>query len=163
MKKIVEMHICDICGGDIATETRYIARFGMYNNWSDDAEINEQHEKDLCPNCYKTILQLIGESKIQHESDESLEIREVARRKRFNYDKEELKRLWAIGLTYQQIADRLHITKAAVCNVICRMSAEEKQDVKDKYCAIKHRDLEETKRMKVITDEYGFVHSIEET
>ena len=136
MKKIVEMHFCDVCGCEVNTETRCIARLGIYNNWSDDAEINEQHEKDLCPDCYKTILQLIGETKVRHEPEEALETRKTNYGRRFKYDKEELKKLWAMGLTYNQIADRLHITKPAVCNVITRMSDEEKQAVKDKYGAI---------------------------
>ena len=163
MKKIVEMHFCDVCGCEVNTETRCVVMLGIYNNWSDDVEINEQHEKDLCPDCYKTILQLIGETKVQYESMESLEVSGLNRGKKFKYDKEELKRLWAMGLTYQQIADRLHITKAAVNNVVTRMSAEEKQAAKDKYGAIKHQIPEETKRMKVVTDSYGFVQTIEES
>lgn len=163
MKKIVEMHFCDICGCEVTTEARCIVRLGIYNNWSDDAEINEQHEKDLCPDCYKTILQLIGETKVQCESTGSLETQGSNRGKKFDYDKEELKKLWAIGLTYKQIADRLHITRAAVNNVITRMSAEEKQAVKDKYGVIKQHAPEETKRMKVVTDSYGFVQTIEES
>lgn len=160
MKKIVEMHFCDVCGCEVNTETRCIARLGIYNNWSDDAEINEQHEKDLCPDCFKTILQLIGESKVRTELRDDSDNSNV--RKRGNYDKEELKKLWAMGLTYQQIADRLHITKGAVNNVVTRMSAEEKQAAKDKYGVKKQHVREETKRMKVVTDDQGFVRSIEE-
>lgn len=161
MKIMVEKHICDICGKEVTTDKRYSITFGVYNSWSDDAIANQTHQKDLCEDCYETMLGFVDKNEIR---DESKSMNEKPTRKRGDYDKEEVKRLWAMGLKYRQIAQRLNITSSMVCNTIYRMSQEEREEVKEKYGIHKNHAQEETetKRFKVTTDEYGLVHSIEE-
>lgn len=159
MKIMVEKHICDICGKEVTTDKRYSITFGVYNNWSDDTIANQTHQKDLCEDCYETMLGFVDKNEIQSESKS---IDEKPKRKHGDYDKEEVKRLWVMGLKYRQIASRLNITPSMVCNTIYRMSKEEKEQAYEKYGIHKNHVQEETTRFKVTTDEYGLVHSIEE-
>ena len=161
MKIMVEKHICDICGKEVTTDKRYVIIFEERNNWSNDATVEYAHQKDLCEDCYETMLGFVDKNEIRSESKS---MNEEPTRKRGNYDKEEVKRLWAMGLKYRQIAERLNITSSMVCNIIYKMSQEEREKVKEKYGIHKNhvQEEEETKRFKVTTDEYGLVHSIEE-
>ena len=161
MKIMVEKHICDICGKEVTTDKRYVIIFEERNNWSNDATVEYAHQKDLCEDCYETMLGFVDKNEIRSESKF---MNEEPTRKRGNYDKEEVKRLWAMGLKYRQIAERLNITSSMVYNTIYRMSQEEKDEAKEKYGIHKNhvQEEEETKRFKVTTDEYGLVHSIEE-
>ena len=159
MKIMVEKHICDICGKEVTTDKRYSITFEVYNSWGDDAITNRIHQKDLCEDCYETMLGFVDKDEIRSESKS---INEEPKRKRGDYDKEEVKRLWVMGLKYRQIASRLNITPSMVCNTIYRMSKEEKEQAYEKYGIHKNHVQEDTKRFKVTTDEYGLVHSIEE-
>ena len=161
MKIMVEKHICDICGKEVTTDKRHVIIFEERNNWNNDATVEYAHQKDLCEDCYETMLGFVDKNEIRSESKF---MNEEPTRKRGNYDKEEVKRLWAMGLKYRQIAERLNITSSMVYNTIYRMSQEEKDEAKEKYGIHKNhvQEEEETKRFKVTTDEYGLVHSIEE-
>ena len=159
MKIMVEKHICDICGKEVTTDKRYSITFGVYNNWNDDTIANQTQQKDLCEDCYETMLGFVDKNEIRSESKS---INEEPKRKRGDYDKEEVKRLWVMGLRYRQIASRLNITPSMVCNTIYRMTKEEKEQSYEKYGIHKNHVQEETTRLKVTTDEYGLVHSIEE-
>lgn len=159
MKIMVEKHICDICGKEVTTDKRYLIIFEEHNNWSNDATVEFAQQKDLCEDCYETMLGFVDKNEIRSESKS---INEEPKRKRGDYDKEEVKRLWAMGLTHSQIAQRLNITLSMVRNTIHRMSQEEKEESKEKYGIHINHAQEETKRFKVTTDEYGLVHSIEE-
>lgn len=162
MKIMVEKHICDICGKEVTTDKRYLIIFEEHNNWSNDATVEYAQQKDLCEDCYETMLGFVDKNEIRSESKS---INEEPKRKRGDYDKEEVKRLWVMGLKYRQIASRLNITPSMVRNTIYRMSKEEKEQAYEKYGIHKNHvqeDQEEIKRFKVTTDEYGLVHSIEE-
>ena len=159
MKIMVEKHICDICGKEVTTDKRYSIIFEERNNWSDDSTVECAQQKDLCEDCYETMLSFVDKGEIRNKSKS---MNETPTRKRGDYDKEEVKRLWAMGLKFRQIAQRLNITSSMVCNTIYRMPQEEREEAKEKYGIHKNHVQEETKRFKVTTDEYGLVHSIEE-
>ena len=158
MKMMIEKHICDVCGCEVTTEMRYTVAFGTFKNWDDDAETIDQLSKDLCYECYKTVLGLIGKTEA-HDEPKVEPVKQ--KRVRWHYDEEELLRLWAIGVKYKEIANRLNIPEYIVAKCLVRMSKEEKEAAKDKYCG--HREhVQEQHRMRVTTDEYGLVRSIEE-
>lgn len=161
MKKIVEMHFCDVCGCEVNTENRYIMRLDTLSNWNYDANIDATHEKDLCPDCYNTILQLIGEVKRVDKLAASIEKPKCSTRIK-HLDKEEIKKMWAYGISNTEIAKRLGASPSTISYHISKWSEEEKDAIRKKYINKTHHNLEETKQMKVIMDEYGFVQSIEE-
>ena len=158
MKMMIEKHICDVCGCEVTTEMRYTVAFGTFKNWNDDAETIDQINKDLCYECYKTVLGLISKTEV-HDEPEVVATKQ--KRRRWHYDEGELLRLWAIGVTYKDIANRLNIPEYIVAKHLVRMSKEEKEAAKDKY-GVHMQHIQERHNMKVTTDEYGFVHSVEE-
>ena len=158
MKMMIEKHICDVCGCEVTTETRYTVTFGTFKNWEDDAETIDQISKDLCYECYKTVLGLIGKTEA-HDEPKVEPVKQ--KRRRWHYDESELLRLWAIGIHYREISERLGIPEYIVAKHLVRMSKEEKEAAKEKY-GVHMKRFQEEHKMKVTTDEYGLVRSIEE-
>ena len=159
MKMMIEKHICDVCGCEVTTEQRHTVELGVFNNWSDDAKINKQIKKDLCCNCYETLMGLINAVEAKEEPKPAVEEKPRKRSKR-TYDKEELLKLWAMGLKHHEIAKNLNIGRSTVANAIWQASDEEKEEAKNKYGVHRNR-IKEEPEVRVVTDEYGIVQSIE--
>ena len=159
MKMVVEKHICDVCGIEVTTGTRYVIELGAKLSWDDNAETDEQNsvKKDLCHDCYKTIGQLIGMKKVHEEPKQDDEQPKI----KGNYDKEQIKELWGKGFTYKQIQAKTGATISQITYTINKLSKEERQELKDKYAIHMEPIQEEHGRMKVTVDEYGCLVSTE--
>ena len=162
MKIIIEKYVCDACGKEVnATDRHYMINLGSSENWTGEAKISDDHiQKDLCHDCYKTIMQLIG---VKPAVEEQIPANEVRGGRTQSYDKEIIKELWARGLTHRQIADRLCLNVHQVSYVVGRLTEEEKTALLDKYSAHKNVIQEEINSigMKIVTDAEGFVISVE--
>lgn len=160
MKMVVEKHICDVCGIEVTTDTRYVIELSAKLSWDDNAETDEQNsiKKDLCHDCYKTIGQLLGLKTTHEESKHE----EEKPRVKGAYDKDLIKELWAKGFTYKQIQAKTGATISQITYTINKLSKEERQELKDKY-AIHTKPIheEEHGRMKVTMDQYGCIMSTE--
>lgn len=159
MKIMMEKHICDGCGCEVSTETRYTVTFSAYDNWSDDTEPSLQISKDLCYDCYTTFKDMIGETKVEKKPEVPAE--QPKKRKRGVVDKEKVLKLWAMGCTHKQIADNVGIARSTVNNVIYMASKEEKDAAKEKYGVHRKYVVKNEPDTRVITDEYGCVQRIE--
>lgn len=125
MKKIVEMHFCDICGEEVRTENRYTIRLAALTNWNYDANIDVAHEKDMCPDCYNTILQLIGE----HQADKQPKMLNEPLTKRGKLTEDDMNKLykmWAYGVQQKEIAKRLGVSANTISYHLSRLSEEKK-------------------------------------
>ena len=137
MKIIIEKYVCDVCGKEVkATDRHYMINLGSSDNWTNEAKISEDSiQKDLCHECYNTIMQLIGAKSAVEEQISAIETRGGRTQ---SHDKETIKELWARGLTHRQIADRLCLKVHQVSYVVGRLTEEEKSALLDKYSA--HKD-----------------------
>ena len=157
MKVVVEKYVCDGCGKELDTTKRhYVISFGTSDSWN-DVETHAQHRKDVCSNCYKTILSLVGNGSIENE------LTPIKRNytNKASYDKDLIKELWAQGLTYKEISAKLGVKTNQILYVVKHMSEKERKDLKDKYIT---NVIEEERipRMEVTTDQQGYVLSVKE-
>lgn len=158
MKVVVEKYVCDGCGKELDTTKRhYMISFGASDSWTDVEKHVPQHRKDVCCNCYKTFLSLVG--------DGSVEIEPIPTKRNYtnkaSYDKDAIKELWGQGLSYKEISAKLGVKMDQILYVVKHMSEKERKDLKDKYIT---NVIEEERipRMEVTTDQQGYVLSVKE-
>lgn len=154
MKVIITKNICDACGKEILGERHYMMNIGFSDNWEDEAEISQQlTTKDLCQDCYDTIMALIGEKPVQKERATA----DKTSKSRGNYDKDLVRDLWAQGLTYKQIVAKTGYKMHNVVYAMRSMTEKERQEWKDKYVK---EIKEEEPGLTYTTDANGMVISI---
>ena len=160
MKVVVEKYICDGCGKELDTDKQhYMISFGTSDSWTNDVENHvPQHRKDVCCNCYKAILSLIGNGSI--ESEPTPTKRNYTNKA--SYDKDLIKELWGQGLSYKEISAKLGVKTHQILYVVKNMSEKERKGIKDKYITNNFIEEERIPRMEVTTDQQGYVLTVKE-
>ena len=157
MKVVVEKYMCDGCGKELDTNKQhYVISFDTSDSWN-DVETHAQHRKDVCCNCYKAILSLVGNGSI--ESEPTPTKRNYTNKA--SYDKESIKELWGQGLSYKEISEKLGVKTHQILYVVKNMSEKERRSIKDKYIT-NFIEEERIPRMEVTTDQQGYVLSVKE-
>lgn len=159
MKIIIERHVCDACGMEMKSERHYMINLGVSDSWDEDAVISEQlTKKDLCHDCYKTIMSLIGEQTVDEKRNEN---QSPCKRTKGNYDVNLIKKLWAKGYMHKQIVAMANCKIHHVNYVISKMTDEEKQKLKDTYSVFADVRKEESDAgIEFTMDANGMITSI---
>ena len=162
MKVVIEKYVCDACNAEMEHGKHYTIVLGDSSDFTGNSFTDSERvvKKDLCCDCYRAIMSLIDMKKTDEKSfhnNKSIDGR------KHKYDKDIVKELWAKGLTYEQIMAKTGLKKHQVCYVICKMSMEEREALREKY-SIKPNHIENNNKgvLRVTTDEYGLVTSITE-
>lgn len=111
MKKMVMACMCDLCGKEVnEKETRYVVKFGS-GSWTNDI-VQFANEKELCRDCYGTIVELMKPKSETKKSDK------VVKRRGGNvkHDAAEIERLYRKGYSARRIMNELGITSAGTVN-----------------------------------------------
>ena len=162
MKIIIEKYVCDVCNKEVnVTDRHYMIKFGSSDNWTDEAKIGEDAiQKDLCHECYNTIIQLIG---MKPAVQEQTPVNEPRKGLRYARDKETIMELWGRGFSHSAIAEKLSLKQHQVAYVLGRLTREERAELREKYSNQKDDIQEEDNsvKMKIVSDAEGFVTSVE--
>lgn len=162
MKVVIEKYICDACNAEMEHDKHYTIVLGYSSDFTGNSFTDSERvvKKDLCCDCYRTIMSLIDMKKVD---EKSLHNNKSIDGRKHKYDKDVVKELWAKGLTYEQIMAKTGAKKSQVTYVVNKMSMEEREALREKY-SIKTNRIENNNKgvLRVTTDEYGLVTSVTE-
>ena len=162
MKVVIEKYVCDACNAEIEHDKHYTIVLGDSSDFTGNSFTDSERvvKKDLCCDCYRTIMSLIDMKKAD---EKSLHNNKSIDGRKHKYNKDVVKELWAKGLTYKQIMAKTGAKKSQVTYVVNKMSMEEREALREKY-SIKTNHMENNNKgvLRVTTDEYGLVTSITE-
>lgn len=160
MKIVIEKYVCDACNNEMEHDKHYMIVLGGINDFIGNSFADGEHvvKKDLCCDCYKTIMSLIG---MKRADEKPFHIGEPIDGRKHKYDKNLVKELWAKGLTYEQIMIKTGLRRTQVTYVVNKMSIKEREELREKY-SIKSKDIENGDKgvLRVTTDGSGFVTSV---